>query len=152
MNWLLLVKGKLHLPVPVEHANLLPRIPALFTYRITSSNVLEFHQYLLVEGNVLDVAILHGQRSFLVSMDNLHVPLSTTLIENGGNRPTLAAYSYVANSSQWTRGHDFKYLLGAINGWVAAQDLHSAKMDSKDALLSNLLYGIENLRKRGQEE
>ena len=145
-------EGKVDLPVLMTHANLLLRLPVLFIYSITSSHVLEFRQYLLVEGNVLDVAILHGQRTFLVSMDNVHLPLSTTTVENGGCRPALAAYSYVAESSRWVRGCDFEHTMRAVNRLVASQDLRFVKSDSKDSLLSGLLYGIENLRKRSQEE
>ncbi|KAL9121133.1 MAG: hypothetical protein Q9187_002315 [Circinaria calcarea] len=139
-------------PVIVKHANLLLRIPALFIYGITSSHVLEFRQCLLVEGNVLDVAILQGQRSFLVTMDNVHVPLTTTVVENAGNRPALAAFSYDADSRRWVEGHDFESILLAINDWAALRGSQSAQTGSEDSLLSDLLYGIENLRKRGREE
>lgn len=146
------MKGKLYPLVIVKHANLLLRIPALFIYSITSSHVLEFRQSLFVEGNVLDVAILQGQESLIVAMDNVHVPLSTRVVENAGNRPALTAFSYDADSGRWVEGHDFERMLLAINDWAALQGSQFAQTGSEDSSLSGLLYSIENLRKKGQEE
>lgn len=145
-------EGQVDALVLVTHTNRLFRVPVLFIYHMTSSRTLEYRQYLLLEGNVLDVAILHGQSSFLVSMDSVHIPFSMTMVEKGGSRPALVAYSYIADYGRWVRGHGIEHVLAAINDWDALQDCRSAKMDSNSPILSNLLYGIENLRKRGQEE
>ena len=127
------------------------RVPALFIFQINGDGLI-FREYLTVEGNVLDVAILSGQKSIVYSMDNILKPFSTSVVQKSGSRSTIGVYTYSHPMERWVPSssviRELNRAVDAINNWASAGD---SSQDEKNAL-SERLYDIEHLRKRGQEE
>ena len=84
-------------------------------------------------------------------MDNVHKPLSTTIVDNCTTRPALGSYSYMTESRLWAREEGLERVISTINKWAALQG-DTLLNHSENIGLSELLYGIETLRKRGQDE
>lgn len=114
--------------------------------------MLEHRETLRTEGNVADVSILCGHQAILYSMDNLHAPNSTTVVESKGQRPMLGSYSYSNSLDKWGRESDMEIIAASINNWAAEQESFSSNLNSQSALVSDLLYSIDKLRKRGQDD
>ena len=114
---------------------------------MTSINELQFHQCLKLEGNAIDIATLHGQNSILYTMDNIHYPMSTLKIQEDSSRPSLGSYFYDSTSNTWIDEGRLNPMISSINQWAKSMD---CSVDPQG--LSDSLYGMEKLRKRGQEE
>lgn len=106
---------------------------------------------LQTEGNVIDVTVIPGQRSILYSMDNLHEP-STTNVRTNNSIPYVGTCSYSYSSGGWSREGEMGAVAVAINRWAAMQE--NSVSDSKKQCKNpgDLLYSIEKLRKRGQDD
>ena len=114
---------------------------------MTLNNELQFHQSLKLKGNVLDIATLHEQNSILYTMDNMHYPMSTMIIQEDSSRPSLGTYVYDSTSNTWNDEGLLNPTITSINEWAKSMD---CSIDPQR--LSDSLYGMEKLRKRGQEE
>ena len=80
-------------------------------------------------------------------MDNMHYPMSTLKIQEDSSRPSMGTYDYDAISNKWTKGGRFNLAITLINEWTKSMN---CPVDPQK--LSETLYGMENLRKRSQEE
>ena len=129
----------------------MPRIPALFVFHF-SGDKLSFRECLIADGNVLDLTVLKEQKSILYSMDNVHEPFSTNTFQQNDGRPVLGTYSYIQTEKRWVSRanalQDLNKAVDAINIWATTE--YASKEEQNT--LSERLYGIEHLRKRGLEE
>ena len=123
----------------------------MFVYNIDLENKIKFQGSLNAEGNVIDVAVLHRQKAILYTMDNAYRPLLKTAVSDGGIEPALGVYKYITESGAWSQVADLQETVSTINRWSAMQGDASQTLN-KDFDPGELLYSIENLRKRGQEE
>jgi tRNA (guanine-N(7)-)-methyltransferase subunit TRM82 len=115
------------------------RIPALFSFLLQGDNTLQHIQTLQLPGNALALAVAakSSETSIVVSVDNVHNPTSTTerRPDTGEDVEPLLLYKF--------QGHH----LGAASTFKLG-DGHEEIQSTK---LTNLLYGLENLRKRDGE-
>ena len=114
---------------------------------MTSNNELQLHQCLKLEGNAIDIAIFHKQNSIVYAMDNIHYPMSISKVHEGSTRPCLGTYTYDSTSNTWAKGGQLDVAAVSINQWASSID---CSIDPQK--VSETLYGMENLRKRGEEE
>ncbi|KAK2626640.1 hypothetical protein QTJ16_003815 [Diplocarpon rosae] len=116
-------------------------VPALFTFTLTTENRLEHLQTLLLPGNVLclvgtTVDASDATAGLIVSVDNIHKSGSTSdLRENMTDfSSSLLAYKF-QDRSLVEDGPNFSQFTDVGDGGAAGR-------------LGNLLYSLENLRKR----
>lgn len=117
------------------------RIPAVFTFLLTSQNRLEFIQTLKLPGNVLDVAV-EAAGGLVLAVDTVHKLASTTQRKDAATESVTPLHKFIFESR--------KLVPSTIKFEVPKAD-----DGMKDAgRLTNLLYSLENLRKRddGREE
>lgn len=121
------------------------------------AGLLEHLETLQTEGNVIDVAILSGHQAILYSMDNLHEPNSTGRMGSTGKKPVVGWYSYSCPLDNVGKksGMDsiaVDSIANAINKWATEQESFSSDSSSQSSIVSDLLYSIGKLRKRGQDD
>ena len=108
-------------------------------------------------GNVIDVSVLEAEKSqtsIIYSMDNVHDPSSMTIMateDTPGERPYLGTLSRELLSGYWHVNKDLEVAINRINR-IATSEKPGKEAASDGSTLSELLYGIEHLRKRGQDE
>ncbi|RDL34641.1 uncharacterized protein BP5553_07769 [Venustampulla echinocandica] len=124
-------------------------IPALFIFSLTANNVLEYTQTLKLQGNALSVATdlptLEVGKRMLVSIDDIYEPGSATQLRPVGDNITNPLQAFVFENGVWVTDEGFKMAL-------VKDDEALAGRDGNNSRLQNLLYSIENLRKRDGEE
>ncbi|KAE9381762.1 tRNA methyltransferas-like protein [Stipitochalara longipes BDJ] len=131
-------------------------IPALFTFVLTEENHLEYIQTMKLSGNalavVVDTSISNDQsdssKRLLVSIDTIHTPGSTTKERENAGTSLNPLQSYKFKDGRLVQDESFQ--LG-----IAGRDDGEVSGSGASGRLTNLLYSLENLRKRegeGQEE
>ena len=108
--------------------------------------MLEQHEILYLDGNVLDVAFSQDHESMFCSTDNVHKALTTDILEPEDGRPFLDSFHISYETSEWVPDIDNEGT-AAINR-LSAEEKDPFASDGISKLLSNLFYGIEHLRKR----
>lgn len=116
------------------------------------AGLLEHVETLQTEGNVIDVAILSGHQAILYSMDNLHEPNSTGRVEGTDQKPVVGCYSYSSALDNVGKKSGMDSIANAINKWATGQESFSSDSSSQSSIVSDLLYSIGKLRKRGQDD
>ncbi|KAL2064822.1 hypothetical protein VTL71DRAFT_3962 [Oculimacula yallundae] len=111
-------------------------VPALFTFTLTPKNQLEYMQTLQLSGNAL--SLVTSPFGILVSIDTVHTPGSTSEVRTESIETIQALESYVFQEG--------KLVSGGVT-FVSAAGLGEVEAGAVGRL-GNLLYGLENLRKR----
>lgn len=104
------------------------------------------------QGNVIDVAILAGHQAILFSMDNLHEPNSTRRMDITGQKPLVGYYSYSCARDNVGKKLGMESIAKAINKWAEGEENLFLNSSSQSSIVSDLLYSISKLRKRGQDD
>ena len=119
-------------------------------YSLDSHGSLTLRQCFSVAGNVLDVEVLENRSTILYSIDNIHEKWSTKIVDKGPLRPSVGAVTFSGSAQSWSKEATFDGIITVMNKEAMAQDGALQQGRGKDAALSELLYSIESLRKRGQ--
>ena len=131
------------------------RVPALFTFTLGEKGELQFHASIHTESNVLDLTLLGNQSSVVYSMDTSHQAFSTaTLVDtdNLDSRSLVGTLSYCSDSKTWkVNGSLQKNLVEAMRGCAQSNLPALQTRAAKEKSLTELLYGLESLRKRGSD-
>ncbi|KAF2751011.1 guanine-N(7)--methyltransferase subunit TRM82 [Sporormia fimetaria CBS 119925] len=118
-------------------------VPALFSFNVGSSSTTG--QAIALSGNALDVTFVQaGTESTctaIVSVDNAHMPGSTTEIRKDESAVRLHFFS-PQSDGQWTQA------AGAVQQAFEGLGGSADKPTTNAKALHNILYGVENLRKR----
>ncbi|KAF2442314.1 tRNA methyltransferas-like protein [Karstenula rhodostoma CBS 690.94] len=131
-------------------------IPALVSFKLGSSS--RTGKVLPLNGNVLDLAFIAsdaGGAIAAISIDHVHHPGSTQEVRQEPGASRLQCLSNY-NSGEW---EDDKTLTGSLERFSRpmpneeresgiASEADRGKADNKAKALRDLLYGVENLRKR----
>ena len=83
-------------------------------------------------------------------MDNIHEKWSTKVIDQGPLRASFGAVTFSASAQSWSQSADCEDVTSVMNEEALARDEVLQEGGGKESALSELLYSIENLRKRGQ--
>lgn len=138
----------------IEVIVVLEATPALLFFHLNEQEHMEYRGFSNVEGNVIDVAIMtmNDKGAVLYSMDTIHKPFSTSMMEDGeaGLRPSVGAFSFVPSSGSWQQASDLAdTLLQNMEDCARSRPFFGQANAAKGKSLRELLYGLENLRKRG---
>jgi len=117
-------------------------LPALFTFNLTESNKLESDQILGLSGNALSVLPeAPAPEQILISVDDVHKPGSIAELRESNDEATSPFQTFVFQKGVLVQ-HSF--------GLVTVED-NEVPAEAVSGL-RNLLYSLENLRKRDGEE
>lgn len=122
------------------------RIPALFTFHLKENNTLQHAQTLRLPGNALSVttgiASPDGSPTrVLISVDSTHKPGSTTELSDSAEGSISPLQAFVFEDGKLAQD---SFALSVVGG----NDVSEGAVGG----LRNLLYSLENLRKRDGEE
>lgn len=109
-----------------------------------------FRQCLPAVGNILDLAIIESRSTILYSMDNIHEKWSTKVIDKGPLRTSFGAVTFSASAQSWSPSAKCEGVTTVMSEEALARDEVLQAGGGKEPALSELLYSIENLRKRGK--
>lgn len=132
-------------------------VPSLFCFNFGVDGVLTQCQPIQVSGNVLSVTCLRDSL-VIVSVDSFHEPGSTTALRSTQASPQtlLQAFKLTSGPEGLSSDPALGSAIGSINGHgtfeVVTSDEDESSKGKKAKALSDSLYGVENLRKRRQEE
>lgn len=122
-------------------------------FHLGSDRKMVFREYITFLGNVLDVVVLDNRCSVIYSIDNFHVPFSTTMIADTDNQAARSPIGSLSldSSGRWKQCDIMQNVMAGLEKKAkkGAEDLNQG---NDRGSLSAFLYGIENLRKRGQDE
>lgn len=115
---------------------------------------LGFREYITCLGNVLDVAVLDNRCSIIYSLDNFHIPFSITQIADADEQTARSPLGSLTldSSGRWKQCDIMQNVIAGLKNNEAKKDADDINQGNDRGSLSALLYGIENLRKRGQDE
>ncbi|KAF2831496.1 hypothetical protein CC86DRAFT_443164 [Ophiobolus disseminans] len=133
-------------------------IPALFVFNLEPSSS---GTCIPLQGNPLDVAFVQlsqGSWTAIVAIDNIHKPCSTTETRDDKDAPRLQHFSRpIPTGSQWHEDTSLREVLGSfakegsklgVEGADAGATETSSPKSAGDKALRDILYNVENLRKR----
>lgn len=114
---------------------------------------LQFDATIQTPSNVIDLALLRNQSSVVYSMDTFHQPFSTDASADIGKlNPPLGSLSYVTESRTWQVIEALQANLVTATRECAERNLRAPGIGTANGKsLTELLYGLESLRKRGSE-
>ena len=131
------------------------RVPALFIFTLGVSAQMQFSTITHTESNVIDVTVLRNQSSVVYSMDTCHQAFSTDALADTGKRSSrslMGSLSYYTDSKTWKENQALQANLAAATKECADSQLHVPQQGAaKEKSFTELLYGLESLRKRGSE-
>lgn len=115
---------------------------------------LKYRSSFLLEGNVIDVAVLEDQGTIIYSMDVLYDAFSATVVagdQEQRSRPTVDAIRYCPQLETWEKGDD-TILVSAMRDFLTSQSLDEKNGFTKGKSLRELIYSLGSLRKRSIED
>ena len=114
---------------------------------------MQFDATIQTPSNVIDLALLRNQSSVVYSMDTFHQAVSTDASADIGKlNPPVGSLSYVTESKTWKVNEALQANLVAGMRECAERNLHPPGIGTANGKsLTELLYGLESLRKRGSE-
>ncbi len=123
-------------------------------FHLGSDLKLIFRERITLPGNLLDVAVVNHRCMIIYSLDNIHIPFSTTVMACMDDKKSIPLIgSLILDSSGHWKKHDIlQDAVAGIESEVGSKAFCIKQKDNGGRTLSSLFYGIENLRKRGQEE
>lgn len=130
------------------------RVPGLFMFLVDSDAKISFKASVPLESNVIDVVFIPQSESVLYSMDAVHQPFSTTAMasaEEQESRPSVGAVQ--ATKLGWERKSEGTMgLVAVLERQLKNQANYMQNGKMKGGSVRELLYNLENLRKRISED
>lgn len=118
------------------------------------NDTINFERTVSLQGNVLDVVFIRHLDTIFYSMDPLHQPFSTTIVGNDQmSNPELTVGALNLKHEGWRKdtGPSEK-LVSALENCLENQPDVLQNGTAKGSSMRELLYSLENLRKRGSED
>lgn len=118
---------------------------------------MSYRRFYVLPGNVIDVVVLEHRASIIVSIDNVHEAGSTDIVRSQSSQEAvlrLHGLSFAADveGEPTVRDADLGSVLENISGEGSTTDEIEDHGTLQHRALSELLYSVEHLRKRGLEE
>lgn len=132
-------------------------IPALFHWSLRTDGLMNYRRFYTLPGNVLDAVVLEYRASILVSIDNVYEAGSTETVRSRSGQEAalrLHALSFATDleGEPMVRDEGLVSVSENIsNDRSTILDVNEDDGTSQHRALSELLYGVEHLRKRGPE-
>ncbi len=116
---------------------------------------MQYHASMHTESNVIDLTVLPDQISIVYSMDNSHQAFSTSAAVDSVKsniRSLVGSVSYYIDSGTWKANEPLQTNLAIAMRECADSNRHGPQARvAQGKSLTELLYGLESLRKRGSE-
>ena len=116
---------------------------------------MQYHASMHTESNVIDLTVLPDQSSIIYSMDNSHQNSSTSAAADNvksNTRSLMGSVSYCIDSGTWKANEPLQADLAIAMRACADSTPHVTQARvAKGKSLTELLYGMESLRKRETE-
>ena len=130
-------------------------IPAVFTFTLGVNEQIQVNASIHTQSNVIDLTVLRNKRSLVYSMDTFHQAFSTDAPADTGKQSSqslVGSLRCCTDSKTWEENQVLQAGLVAAMRECADSHLHvgQAAVANKKQL-TELLYGLESLRKRGLE-
>ena len=122
-------------------------------FLMNSNAELTFQASISLEYNVIDMVFVPQIDSVVYSMDTVHQPFSTTVGSSNdeqGLRRSVGALQATDVGWEINTGTT-KFLVESMKNAVTSQPTSSEETTVERRSLKELLYNLENLRKRGSE-
>ena len=130
-------------------------MPALFIFTLGEKGEVQFHTHISTESNVIDLTILHDQKSVVYSMDTSHQASPTDVpadSETSSSQRLMSSLSYCQDEKIWKVNESLQANLErAMRECADANPNVSQIRAAKEKPITELLHGLENLRKRGSD-
>lgn len=131
------------------------RVPGLFTFTLGEKGQMQFHASIHTESNVIDSTLVSNQSSVVYSMDPSHQAFSTDALVNTkipNSRSLVGSLSYCPDSKTWKVNGSLQERLVEAMRECAQGNLQVPQIGAAtEKPLTELLYGLESLRKRGAD-
>ena len=131
------------------------RVPAIFMFRLTKEGRFEHVRTRGEDDNIIDLVALPKFGSIVYSFDPTHRPISTTELANAkdpGKYDYLGSLCVYPAHDDYVTQYDVGRNTGRMNQILVGSLSSSAKDDTSEKKISESLYGLESLRKRGNED
>ena len=116
---------------------------------------MQFNTSIHTESNVLDLTLLRNQNSVVYSMDTSRQAFSTEASPDtaeSNSRSLVGSLSYCTGGTTWEMNEALQADLVATMRECANSNLHVPQTtEAKGKSSTEVLYGLESLRKRGAE-
>ena len=130
-------------------------MPALFIFTLGEKGEVQFHTNISTECNVIDLTLLRNQNSVVYTMDTSHQASPTGVPADSGTSSSqrlMGSLSYCNNSKKWKVNESLQANLErAMKECAYANPNVSQTEGPKEKPITELLYGLESLRKRGSD-
>lgn len=119
---------------------------------------MNYRRFYVLPGNVVDAVVLEYRASIIASIDNVHEASSTEIVRSRSSQEAvlrLHALSFAADLGGEPKVRDAGLVSVSENISSGGSTIFDETEDdgtSQHRLLSELLYGVEHLRKRSPEE
>ncbi|KAL9014147.1 MAG: hypothetical protein Q9173_001203 [Seirophora scorigena] len=132
-------------------------IPAVFLFSIADNGAMRQEAAIATEGNVIGITVSKNRDHIAYAIDTEHKQFSQfQLVEVDRPTPsaTIGILSYSAMTGHWQHNVDLQQAIRLATRNLSSRASHvdqalGGKMRNRDS--ASLLYGLENLRKRGQD-
>ena len=115
----------------------------------------QFNASIHTESNVIDLSVLRDQSAIVYAMDTCHQPFATDAsagTERQSPRSLVGSLSYCTDSDTWKEDKSLQANLVAASRECADSHPDAPQAGAaKGKSLTELLYGLESLRKRGSD-
>lgn len=122
-------------------------------FLMDSDAKLNFEASVSLEHNLIDVIFVPQLDSVVYSMDAVHQPFSTTVGSSTEEQvPRRSVGAMRATNVGWeTNTEATRMLVVSMENALAIQPINSEETSTERRSLQELLYHLENLRKKGSE-
>ncbi|KAL8723226.1 MAG: hypothetical protein Q9225_000416 [Loekoesia sp. 1 TL-2023] len=131
-------------------------MPAVFIFSIAEDGALQREVVFSTEGNVIGVTVSKDQNCIAYAMDTDHKSFSRTQVADKCSqkqRPSIGFLNFSTAKGMWKKNMELQNAFASVMRDLPEDD--EQVMDGKESGNrgpGSLLYGLENLRKRGQDE
>lgn len=131
-------------------------MPAIFIFGITEDGALRRESFFSTEGNVIGVAVSKDQNCIAYAMDTDHKSFSQSQMADKvcqNQRPSVGFLKFSMVKGLWEKDMELQNAVASVlRGLREDNEQVMDEKKSKDRDPVSLLYGLENLRKKGQDE
>ena len=141
------LKGK-SLPTSFKRPLRTLRLPCIVAFDLSKDGVLAFSETYITKGNVIDMAVIANQHRIIYSMDCIHTPFSTVVINDSDAQEAAPVIGGISFSPRAPIDED---LIAIMDVCAKTSTITTPESAAKGKTLRDLLYGLESLRKRGAD-
>ncbi|KAI4287691.1 MAG: hypothetical protein L6R35_003053 [Caloplaca aegaea] len=130
-------------------------IPAIFLFNIADNGAMQQEAAISTEGNVIGITVSKNQDDIAYAIDTEHKQFSQSqLVDMDRRMPnaSIGIMSYSAMTGNWEHNVDLQQAIHLATRDLSSHVHHNMGSKLKGHDSAGLLYGLENLRKRGQDE